>query len=343
MKLSDFDYILDPDLIAQEPASLRDHSRLMVVDRRSGEIRHKRFYEITDFLRRGDLLVLNDTQVIRARLQARKETGGQVEIFLLRDRGENKWEALIRGKVSEGAALILESGHKAVVEKTLQQSKRLIRFDMEQDLYEYMERYGAVPLPPYIRRNGDLSVHELDRERYQTVYSRTPGAVAAPTAGLHFTDGLLSRAQEKGIQIVNITLHVGYGTFKPVIVEHIRDHRMDEEHYSIGEDAAKVIRNALNEGRRVIAVGTTSTRALESATDQVLTLSRFSGSTDLFITPGYRFKAIQGLITNFHLPKSTLLMLVAAFMGKELMDRVYEEAKENDYRFYSYGDAMFVV
>jgi len=342
MKLSDFDYFLDTGRIAQEPVPERDHARLMVLDRQTGDRHHRRFFEITDFLRPGDVLVLNDTRVIPARLHARKESGGQIEVFLLRDLGENRWEVMIRGKVAPDTVVLLESGAQGIVEKVLPDGKRVVRFLMKTDLLNYMERFGKVPLPPYIHRNGGQKPVQLDRERYQTVYARDPGAVAAPTAGLHFTEGLLQKIRKKGVRIVTLTLHVGYGTFKPVTVETIEEHKMDEEYYSIDENAARTINGAIRDGSRIIAVGTTSTRALESAVDQSGYLTRHSGSTDLFIYPGYKFRVIQALITNFHLPRSTLLMLVSAFAGKEAVDRAYQEAREMEYRFYSYGDAMFI-
>jgi S-adenosylmethionine:tRNA ribosyltransferase-isomerase len=342
MKLSDYDYPLDAGQIAQEPVPQRDHARLMIVNRRTGQRLQRRFFEITKFFKRGDLLVLNDTRVIQARLSARKETGGEVELFLLRDLGENRWEALIRGKVVPETQVILEDGKRGVVEEMLPDGKRVVHFQGELDLYNYMERYGSVPVPPYIHRNGDPAHARLDKERYQTVYAQNAGAVAAPTAGLHFTEELLSSLQEMGVQVVFVTLHVGYGTFKPVTAEDIREHEMDREVYSISDAAALSVNQAVREKRRVIAVGTTCTRALESAADEQGVIIRTSGATNLFIYPGYKFRVISGLITNFHLPKSTLLMLVAAFTGKELLDQAYREASDMDYRFYSYGDAMLI-
>lgn len=343
MNLSEYDYPLEAERIAQEPAPERDHARLMVVDRRTGACLHRRFFEITEFLVPGDLLVLNDTRVIPARLHASKETGGEIEIFFLRDLGDKRWEALVRGKVRQGTRVTLKTGEKGVVESLSPDGKRVIRFIMEPDLISYLQQHGAVSLPPYISRNGESRYSGLDRERYQTVYARNPGAVAAPTAGLHFTEGLLKKIRWMGVQIAFVTLHVGYGTFKPVTVEDISVHRMEEESYAIGEDTVRAVHDAVREGRRVIAVGTTSTRALESAVDEKARIVRDSGQTDLFIYPGYRFRLVQGLVTNFHLPRSTLLMLAAAFAGKDLLDRSYQEARGMDYRFYSYGDAMLIL
>jgi len=341
--LSDYDYPLEAERIAQEPALERDHARLMVVNRRTGELLHRRFFEITEFLRPGDLLALNDTRVIPARLHAVKEKGSEIEILLLAGLGDNRWEALIRGKVARGTRVILRTGEEGVVESLNPDGKRVIRFFMEQDFMTYLQHHGGVPLPPYINRNGDNRYSVLDRERYQTIYAKTPGAVAAPTAGLHFTEGLLEKIRGMGVQIVFVTLHVGYGTFKPVTVEDISAHRMDEESYAIGGEAVEAVHDAVREGRRVIAVGSTSARTLESAVDQGGRIVRASGRTGLFIYPGYRFRVVKGLVTNFHLPRSTLLMLTAAFAGKDLLDRSYQEARGMDYRFYSYGDAMLIL
>ncbi len=343
LNLADYDYRLDPARIAQRPAKRRDHSRLLVVGRKRGACRHVRFHEIIDVLTPGDLLVLNDTRVVPARLQGRKETGGSVEIFLLRDCGEGLWEVLIRGKVAVGTRLVLEGGGQGVVEAAEPDGARCVRFLLKGSMAEYAQRHGSTPLPPYIRRNGDGALAGLDRERYQTVYARVPGAVAAPTAGLHFTKTLLDRLADRGVGSVFVTLHVGYGTFRPVTAVDIRRHRMDREWYTICGEAAQAINGARRAGQRVIAVGTTTTRALESAVNDDGDVATGTESTDLFIYPGHRFRVIDGLLTNFHLPRSTLLMLVAAFAGKKQMDRAYEEALARDYRFYSYGDAMLIL
>jgi S-adenosylmethionine:tRNA ribosyltransferase-isomerase len=342
-QLSDYDYELDEGRIAQIPAAQRDHSRLMVLERETGKYRHRRFYEISEFLAPGDLLVFNDTKVFPARLIGSKETGGRVEVFLLRDLGENRWEVLIRGRVSEGAVILLEEEGRGTVEETLDDGKRVVRFTISGGLWAYLERNGRVPLPPYIRRNGNERLSDLDRQRYQTVYSKRPGAVASPTAGLHFTEELLATLRDQGVHTAFLTLHVGYGTFKPVQSGDIRAHRMDREWYSIEEQTAAQVNKTLREGKRVIAVGTTTTRALESAEDDSGTVPAGASSTNLFITPGRSFRVIGGLITNFHLPRSTLLMLVAAFAGKDRIDRAYREAIERGYRFYSYGDAMMIL
>jgi len=342
-RLSSYDYLLEEDRIAQAPQTERDHSRLMLLNRSGEGVSHRQVFELPEILQRGDLLVLNDTRVFPARLIGKKETGGQVEIFLLRDLGGDRWEVLTRGKVAVGMTIILPGDGFGVVEEIPDDGKRIIRFEIPGPTFSYLERHGAVPLPPYIHRNGDACRAGEDRERYQTIYASHPGAVAAPTAGLHFTERLLARLREAGVEKTFVTLHVGYGTFKPVQAEDIRTHQMDTEWYTIGEEAAKMIGKARQEGRRVIAVGTTTTRALESAVDDRGEICSGTAETDLFITPGHCFRAIDGLMTNFHLPRSTLLVLVSAFAGKARIDAAYREAIENDYRFYSYGDAMLIL
>ena len=342
-RISDFDYDLAPERIAQAPANRRDQSRLMVLNRAEGRWIHARFHQVGSFLAPGDLLVFNDTRVVSARLKAKKETGGSLEVFLLRHTRDNRWEALIRGKVSPGTLVVLESGEEGRVESCLPQGTRMIRFPPEMDLAATMERHGAVPLPHYIRRDSDWAPGCRDAERYQTVYAKRPGAVAAPTAGLHFTKPLLEAIRQQGVETTYLTLHVGYGTFKPVTVTDIREHRMDREVYDISEETAAAINRARSEGRRVIAVGTTTTRTLESAVNRSGRVASGPGASELFIYPGYEFKVIQGLITNFHLPRSTLLMLVSALAGRGLVQRAYEEAAAQAYRFYSYGDAMLIL
>lgn len=342
-RLSGYDYLLEEDRIAQEPQAERDHSRLMILDRSGQGQTHRHVFELPEILRRGDLLVLNDTQVFPARLAGKKETGGRIEIFLLRDLGGNQWEVLIRGKIAVGTGIVLAGGGSGVVEEVSEDGKRIVRFEVPGRMHRYLERHGTVPLPPYIHRNGDGSRAGEDRERYQTIYAKRPGAVAAPTAGLHFTEGLLARLRTEGVEITFVTLHVGYGTFKPVQAEDIRTHKMDAEWYTIGDETARMIEKTRREGRRVIAVGTTTTRALESAVDDRGEICSGTAETDLFILPGHCFRAIDGLMTNFHLPRSTLLVLVSAFAGKERIDEAYREAIEKEYRFYSYGDAMLIL
>ncbi|HKP86364.1 MAG TPA: tRNA preQ1(34) S-adenosylmethionine ribosyltransferase-isomerase QueA [Blastocatellia bacterium] len=355
MLVSDFDYELPERLIAQEPAARRERSRLLVVDRAKAAFADSIFERLPQYLRSGDVLVLNNTRVFPARLIGRRlrvtprgETilGGRVEVFLVSQLEPMVWEALVRpGKsLLPGARVEFARGKLAAeVIHWREFGRRIIRFESEGDFDEIVDRIGRTPLPPYIKRDEE---DRLDAERYQTVYARERGAVAAPTAGLHFTRELLDQARERGVEIVEITLHVGYGTFQPVRVERVEDHHVEPERYSIGEEAARAINRALDEGRRVIAVGTTTTRALESAaraaTQHRVAASPRAAVTDLFIYPGFEFRVISGMVTNFHLPQSSLLMLVSAFAGRELVLEAYHHAVANEYHFYSYGDAMLI-
>lgn len=346
MHLRDFDYDLPPELIAQEPAIERDAARLLVLSRASGEIEHRRFSDLSEYLRPGDLLVLNDTKVIPARLYGVHEDGKRVEILLVRPAGDSCWEALVKPAkpARVGRRLILAFGHLEVtVVAPGIHGRRVLRLPTDVDLRAILHSYGVMPLPPYVRRGMGDEGREADHERYQTVYAREEGAVAAPTAGLHFTRALLDRIRAQGVQVTSLTLHVGPGTFQPVRVEDVSRHRMEPEHYTIPEEAARAIKAAKAEGRRVVAVGTTSVRTLEHAAARHGTLRAGAGEADLFITPGYRFKVVDALITNFHLPRSTLLMLVSAFAGLDLIRRTYTEAVALRYQFYSYGDAMLIL
>jgi S-adenosylmethionine:tRNA ribosyltransferase-isomerase len=327
---SDFDYDLPAASIAQE-ASPRGESRLLVLDR-TGPERHAWVRDLPGLLRPGDLLVLNDTRVIPARLFGRSAGGGRMEVLLVERLGEREWHALVKpGKRARpGASVDFDENLTAEV---VGKNEDRYRLRFSEPVEPHLERLGHIPLPPYIHRPDTPE----DRERYQTVYARTPGAIAAPTAGLHFTEDLLKEIEEAGVGIARVTLHVGIGTFKPVSVERIEEHRMDRERYEIGEEAAEAIRRA----ERVVAVGTTVVRTLESAAVGDREVRAGSGSTELFITPGFRFQVVDALLTNFHLPKSTLLMLVSAFAGRERVLAAYEEAVREGYRFYSYGDAMF--
>lgn len=338
LRLPDFDYDLPESLIAQEPAPKRDQSRLMLLKRGSGRIEHRVFSDIDRHLSPGDLLVLNNTKVFPCRLTAKKPGGGKAEIFLLAERGRNLWDALVKGCSGARKRLTVAKGLEAEIVNGGVDGVRMVRFHGAGDIREVLSELGRTPLPPYIKREPTRE----DAERYQTVYASNEGAVAAPTAGLHFTTGLLQRLMEKGISFAYVTLHVGPGTFQPVRVETIADHRMLPERYSVPQDSAEAVNRARTEGRRVIAVGTTSVRALETASRDDGAVISGDGSSSLFIYPGYRFKTIDGLITNFHLPKSTLLMLVSAFAGRESVLSAYRTAVENGYRFYSYGDAMFL-
>jgi S-adenosylmethionine:tRNA ribosyltransferase-isomerase len=339
LRLSDFDYELPVPLIAQEPCAVRDQSRLLSLNRNTGSIEHLLFSDVERFIRPGDLLVLNDTKVFPCRLSAKKTTGGKTEIFLVSEREQNLWEALIKGGVEVGKKLELEAGLVAEVEAEGPEDTRIVRFLSNSNIKELLPVIGKVPLPPYIKREPA----ESDRARYQTTYALHEGAVAAPTAGLHFTYELLRRLAAKGVVSAMITLHVGPGTFQPVRADRIAEHRMLSERYVISREAAVSITRARKEGRRIIAVGTTSVRALETAAEKTGVVVPGEGSSDLYIYPGYRFRVIDGIITNFHLPKSTLLMLVSAFAGRERILSAYREAVKQKYRFYSYGDAMLIM
>jgi S-adenosylmethionine:tRNA ribosyltransferase-isomerase len=339
MKTSDFDYDLPPELIAQTPAEPRDHSRLLVLDRSSGAIQHACFYQLGDFLRPGDLLVLNRTRVIPARLYARKETGGQVELLLLRRVDDHIWETLVGGKgLVRGRQLTVDNGPKAEIIEELDGSRRFVRF--AEPIEPYFDRAGHAPLPPYIH------TPLADPERYQTVYAQALGSVAAPTAGLHFTHGLMEHLRSIGVQFAQVTLHVGLDTFAPVTEDDPRKHKIHTEWCEVDQETAEQIAKTRAAGGRIIAVGTTSVRTLESAARHAsgtTGIAPFSGPTDLFILPGYKFRAVDALITNFHLPRSTLLMLVSAFAGRERILEAYEIAKREGYRFYSFGDAMLIL
>ena len=340
MKLSDFDYQLPPERIAQTPVEPRDSSRLLVLDRKTGVIQHSVFSKLLDFLKPGDLMVVNQTRVLPARVYARKiPTGGKIELLLLNRRDPTLWEALVGGKrVKRGLKLSLSQELVADVEEELDGPRRLLRFN--HPIEPYLEKIGEMPLPPYI--------HErlLDQERYQTVYARETGSAAAPTAGLHFTPRLLSAIRDAGIGIAEVTLHVGLDTFAPVTEEDITQHHIHTEWCSLSAQTAQQINQAKQAGGRVIAVGTTSVRTLESAAGKSKVdglVAPFEGATDLYILPGYSFKVVDVMITNFHLPRSTLLMLVSAFAGQQTILNTYQEAIEQEYRFYSFGDAMLIV
>ena len=341
MKKSDFYYDLPEELIAQTPLLQRDHSRLMTLDRKTGKVSHEHFYNIIDHLVPGDCLVINDTRVLPARLYGQKTGGGSaaVEVLLLDNVEGDLWDCIVYPgrRLKEGATISFGDGQlTAVVEGVKPDGNRLIRFSYEGIFLEHLERLGTMPLPPYIKEKLQ------DQERYQTVYSRENGSAAAPTAGLHFTPELLEKIRKKGVDIVRITLHVGLGTFRPVKEEEITDHVMHSERYCVTEDAARRINAARARGGRVICVGTTSCRTLETVTDEQHVTHPGSGSTSIFIYPGYRFKGVDAIITNFHLPESTLIMLVSAFSTREIVLAAYEDAVRERYRFFSFGDAMFL-
>lgn len=340
MKKSDFYYDLPKELIAQHPVEPRDRSRLMVVDRKTGEIEHRHFYDIIDYLNPGDCLVINDTRVLPARIYGvKEETGAVVEFLLLTNKGGDVWESIAGpGKRARtGTRFSFSDGLlKAEVVDVLENGNRLIHFDYDGNFYEILDKIGQMPLPPYITEKLE------DAERYQTVYSKNIGSAAAPTAGLHFTDELLEKIKAKGINIGRVTLHVGLGTFRPVKADDITQHTMHSEHYWLPKETADLINDTHQKNNRVIAVGTTSCRTLESVATFKGKMEESEGWTDIFIYPGYEFKCIDGLITNFHLPESTLIMLVSAFCGYENTMNFYKKAVEEKYRFFSFGDAAFL-
>ena len=341
MKTSDFYYDLPEELIAQDPLEDRTASRLLVLDRKTGAVKHKIFSDVIDYLNKGDCLVINNTRVIPARLIGEKEgTGGKVEVLLLKRRANDVWETLVKPgkKLKPGAKITFGDGRlRAEVLEVVEEGNRLVIFHYEGIFEEILDSLGEMPLPPYI-------THKLeDKEMYQTVYAKFDGSAAAPTAGLHFTKELLSKIEEKGIKIASITLHVGLGTFRPVKVDDVNNHHMHTEWYEVNAEAADIINETKRNGGRVICVGTTSCRTIESVADEKGYMKAKTGETDIFIYPGYKFKVMDGLITNFHLPESTLVMLVSAFAGKENVLAAYETAVKERYRFFSFGDAMLII
>lgn len=339
MKTSDFWYDLPEELIAQTPLEQRDTSRLMVLDKNSGKVTHRHFYDVLDYLRPGDCLVMNDSRVLPARLLGHRPTGGAAELLLLRNLGDKKWECLAKPgrKLQEGQQVIFGDGElTATVVAVQEDGNRVVEFHYEGIFLEVLERLGKMPLPPYIK--AELQ----NQERYQTVYSREVGSAAAPTAGLHFTTQLLEKVRQKGVRTAFVTLHVGLGTFRPVKADNISEHHMHSELCMLSDETAAILNETKADGGRIICVGTTSCRTLESLVNDDGTFSAKSRWTDIFIFPGYTFKAMNGLITNFHLPESTLVMLVSAFAGRENVLSAYNEAVKEKYRFFSFGDAMFI-
>lgn len=342
MNVDLFDYHLPEHLIAQTPLADRTSSRLLALSRETGEISHHHFSDIVDMIHPGDLIVVNDTRVIPARLFGVKpDTGAKIEVLLLKQEGDNRWEALVKPakRMKTGAVVTFGDELKAVVEEELEMGGRILRFEYEGIFQEILDRLGEMPLPPYIKEQLE------DKERYQTVYAKHEGSAAAPTAGLHFTKELLAQLKDKGVQITAITLHVGLGTFRPMSAERVEDHVMHAEYYEISDETVQLIRETKSKGGRIIAVGTTSARTLETVAQRftdVKSLQACSGWTDIFMYPGFEFKVVDALITNFHLPKSTLVMLVSALAGRERILQAYEEAVKMEYRFFSFGDAMFI-
>lgn len=339
MKLTDFNYYLPEELIAQTPIEKRDESRLMLLDKNTGETKHTVFKDIINYLQPGDCLVRNNTKVIPARLYGKKETGANVEFVLLKNIQGDIWEAMVRpgNKLHSGAKVVFGDGIlKATILETLNDGTRKVEFEYTGIFNEILDKIGLMPLPPYIHESLK------DKDRYQTVYAKYNGSAAAPTAGLHFTDELLKEIEAKGVKIANVTLHVGIGTFRPVKEENIEEHHMHTEHYYIKQEDVEKINTAKKEGHRVIAVGTTSCRTLETIANEDGYVNECEGDTGIYIYPGYKFRCIDGLITNFHLPESTLLMLVSALAGRENVLNAYNEAVKEKYRFFSFGDAMFI-
>ena len=339
MKVSDFNYELPEELIAQTPIQKRDMSRLMVLNRKDKSIEHKVFKDIIEYLHKGDCLVINNTKVIPARLYGKKETGANVEFLLLKRIEGDIWEVMVRPgrKLLKGTKVTFGEGIlEAEILEVLENGNRKVLFKYEGIFNEILDKIGLMPLPPYIKKTLK------ERDRYQTVYAKYLGSAAAPTAGLHFTEELLKKLKEKGVEIANVTLHVGIGTFRPVKVENIEEHNMHSEHYYIKKEDVEKINNTKKNGGRIIAVGTTSCRVLESVADENGMVKEIEGDTSIFIYPGYKFKCIDALITNFHLPESTLIMLVSALADREYIMKAYNEAVKEKYRFFSFGDAMFI-
>lgn len=342
---SDFDYTLPEELIAQTPTAKRTQSKMMVLDKADKTIEHKHFFDIVNYLDENDVLVLNDTKVIPARLFGQKMTGANVEVFLLKEHENKQWEALLKPskRINEGNTIKISDELTANAITRLDGGKWLVNLEYEGDIYEILERIGNVPLPPYIERKLTTEkIKKLDHARYQTVFAKHAGSVAAPTAGLHFSKEILKQIKEKGIEICYVTLNVGLGTFRPVKCDNILEHKMETESFEITAKTAKIITEAKKSGKNIVAVGTTSVRTLETAFAKFGEIKACKDSSQLFIYPPYKFGVVDKLITNFHLPKSTLLMLVSALAGKDFIFEAYEQAIENKYRFYSYGDCMFI-
>lgn len=343
--LSDFDYLLPEELIAQTPAKERTHSKMMALDKAAKVIGHKHFFDIIDLLNENDVLVLNDTRVIPARLFGQKTTGARVEIFLLKEIEPKTWEALMKPskRINAGNIIKISDSLTVVAKERLEDGKWIVKLVYEGDIYSILDEVGNIPLPPYIERTmSDEEIKKLDFNRYQTVFAHHAGSVAAPTAGLHFSEEILDQLKAKGVEVCYVTLNVGLGTFRPVKCENILEHKMDTESFVISESTANTINKAKKAGKNIVAVGTTSVRTLETAFQKYGKIQACEDSSQLFIYPPYEFKVVDKLITNFHLPKSTLLMLVSALAGKDFVFEAYKQAIENKYRFYSYGDCMFI-
>lgn len=342
MLISDFDYDLPDDLIAQEPPARREDSRMLAADRRTSALKDLSFRDFPSFIGKGDVLVVNNTKVFPARLIGRSETGARIELFLVEERGERKWEALAKPvrRLKPGKRIIFSERLSAVVEEITKEGRVIAEFEFDGEFDHVLDEIGKTPLPPYIKREREGP--DADRERYQTVYAKQRGAIAAPTAGFHFTPEIIKEIEDNGAEFAEVTLHVGYGTFEPVRVDDLSEHAVQPERYEIGEQPAEALNRAQSEGRRIVAVGTTTTRALETCISRNGKFVAGKQTADLTITPGYRFRAIDALLTNFHLPQSSLLVLVSTFGGHKFIMNAYRHAVRERYRFYSYGDCMFV-
>ena len=343
--INNYDYELPKELIAQVPSQKRENCRMMVLDRKTQAIEHKHFYDITDYFDENDVIVLNNTKVIPARLYGRKDTGANIEVFLLKRISDKVWEVLINPskRVKEETLIDISPDIYVKVLTRQNEGKWLVELHYDGDFYEILDKVGNIPLPPYIERNmTDEQLKHLDYDRYQTVYAQKEGSVAAPTAGLHFTNDILNKLKNKGVQICNVTLNVGLGTFRPVKVDNILEHKMDSEEYEICKQTAQIITEAKKQGKKITAVGTTSVRTLETCMKKYGEIIETIEDSNLFIYPGFEFKIVDRLITNFHLPKSTLIILVSAFAGKDFVFKAYEEAIKEQYKFYSYGDCMLI-
>ena len=345
MKTSDFDYELPENLIAQFPTQKRSESKMLVLDKSKQTLEHKHFYDIVDYLTDNDILVLNNTKVIPARLFGPNETGAKIEVVLVKDLKNGRWEVLMKPakRVHLNDKIKISDELSVIAKEQMEDGKRIVEIVCEGDIYDLLNKYGNIPLPPYIERKMTSDeIKKLDYNRYQTVYAKNEGSVAAPTAGLHFTEEILQKLKNKGVTVCYVTLNVGLGTFRPVKCDDVTEHKMDSEEFEISEETAKIITEGKANGKNIVAVGTTSVRTLETAYAQFGEIKACKSSSRLFIYPPYEFKVIDKLITNFHLPKSTLIMLVSAFAGKDFVFRAYKTAVENNYRFYSYGDCMFI-
>src|SRR5574344_718555 len=345
MLVKDFDYNLPEELIAQKPSQKREMSKMMVLDKTTKKIEHKHFFDIVDFLTENDVLILNNKKVIHARIFAKKENGTNIEVFLLKQLKNNNWEVLLKPskRVRPDTELFVENILKLTAIEKGEEGKWIVKADYEGDFYKMLDKIGNIPLPPYIERTmSDDDLKKLDYERYQTVFAKEKGSVAAPTAGLHFTEEILTKLKQKGVKIGYVTLNVGLGTFRPVKCENVLDHKMDREDFSISEETAQLINEAKIEGKNIVAVGTTTVRTLETNLKKYGKIQACKDFSEKFIYPPYEFKVVDRLITNFHLPKSTLIMLVSALAGKEFIFKAYQTAIDEKYRFYSYGDCMFI-